>query len=108
MVKLYSDEDFSFPVVEELRRLGHDVLTAQEAGQGSLIWLDRSSPRRRFFESAWGWRRSETVSSPRPSPGTSEASGSLTLGLRLVPLLVRKTSSGRGPKRPVASDFVTT
>jgi Domain of unknown function (DUF5615) len=27
---LYADEDFSFPVVEELRRLGHDVVTAQE------------------------------------------------------------------------------
>ena len=36
MVKLYSDEDFSFLVVEELRRFGHNVLTAQEAGQGSL------------------------------------------------------------------------
>ena len=30
---LYADEDFSFPVVEELRRLGHDVLTAQEDGR---------------------------------------------------------------------------
>jgi hypothetical protein len=35
MARLYSDEDFSYPVVEELRRLGHDVLTAQEAGQGN-------------------------------------------------------------------------
>ena len=35
MARLCSDEDFSFPVVEELRRLGHDVLTAQEAGQGN-------------------------------------------------------------------------
>src|SRR5437879_5690196 len=26
---LYADEDFPFPAVEELRRLGHDVLTAQ-------------------------------------------------------------------------------
>ena len=30
---LYTDEDFPFPVVEELRRLGHDVLTAQEDGR---------------------------------------------------------------------------
>ena len=36
MARLYSDEDFSYPVVAELRRLGHDVLTAQEAGQGNL------------------------------------------------------------------------
>jgi hypothetical protein len=32
---LYADEDFSFPVVLELRRLGHDVLTAQEDGRTS-------------------------------------------------------------------------
>jgi predicted nuclease of predicted toxin-antitoxin system len=30
---LYADEDFSFPVVEELRKLGHDVLTAQGDGR---------------------------------------------------------------------------
>lgn len=33
MVRLYSNENFPFPVVQELRRLGHDVLTVQEAGQ---------------------------------------------------------------------------
>ena len=32
---LYADEDFAFPVVEELRRLGHDVLTAQADGRRS-------------------------------------------------------------------------
>lgn len=30
---LYADENFPLPVVEELRRLGHDVLTAQEDGR---------------------------------------------------------------------------
>jgi hypothetical protein len=40
MASLYSDEDFSYPVVEELRRLGHDVLTAQEAGQSNLRVTD--------------------------------------------------------------------
>ena len=34
MARLYADEDFPFPVVEELRRHGHDVLTVQEAGRG--------------------------------------------------------------------------
>jgi predicted nuclease of predicted toxin-antitoxin system len=29
---LYADEDFAFPVVEELRRLGHDVITTQQDG----------------------------------------------------------------------------
>src|SRR4051794_19166957 len=30
---LSADEDFPFPTVEELRRLGHDVVTAQEDGR---------------------------------------------------------------------------
>lgn len=33
MALLYADENFHLRVVEELRRLGHDVLTAQQAGQ---------------------------------------------------------------------------
>jgi Domain of unknown function (DUF5615) len=32
---LSADEDFFYPVVEELRRLGHDVVTAQQDGQSS-------------------------------------------------------------------------
>ncbi|BAY07639.1 DUF5615 family PIN-like protein [Calothrix sp. NIES-2098] len=32
MARFYTDEQFPFPVVEILRTLGHDVLTAQEAG----------------------------------------------------------------------------
>lgn len=34
MGRLYADEDFPFPVVEELRKLGHDVLTVHESGRG--------------------------------------------------------------------------
>ena len=34
MARLCADEDFSLRVVEELRRLGHDVVTVQEAGRG--------------------------------------------------------------------------
>ena len=33
MVTLYVDGDFGYPVVQRLRQLGHDMLTAQEAGQ---------------------------------------------------------------------------
>jgi hypothetical protein len=29
---LYADEDFSYPAVLELRRLGHDVITVQQDG----------------------------------------------------------------------------
>ena len=29
---LYADKDFPFPVVEALRRLGHNILTAREDG----------------------------------------------------------------------------
>src|SRR5260370_38390801 len=35
MARLYADEDFPFPVVERLRQLGHDVLTAFDAGQAN-------------------------------------------------------------------------
>ncbi len=33
--RLYADENFPQSVVEELRKLGHDVLTAREAGQAN-------------------------------------------------------------------------
>lgn len=33
MSLLYADENFDYPVVEQLRLLGHDVLTVQEAGK---------------------------------------------------------------------------
>ncbi len=33
MARLYANENFPLPVVEELRRLGHDVLTIHETGQ---------------------------------------------------------------------------
>ncbi|MBM4070302.1 MAG: hypothetical protein FJ271_15305 [Planctomycetes bacterium] len=33
MARLYADEDFHHRVVDELRNLGHDVLTAEDAGQ---------------------------------------------------------------------------
>jgi len=33
VASLYADENFPLPVVYELRTFGHDVLTAQEAGQ---------------------------------------------------------------------------
>jgi Domain of unknown function (DUF5615) len=33
VASFYADENFRYPVVEELRRLGHDVLICQEAGR---------------------------------------------------------------------------
>jgi predicted nuclease of predicted toxin-antitoxin system len=36
MVKFYTNENFSIPVAKELRKLGHDVLTCQEAGNANL------------------------------------------------------------------------
>lgn len=33
MAQLYANENFPLPVVEELRRLGHDVLTVHETGK---------------------------------------------------------------------------
>jgi len=40
MARLYANENFPFPVVEELRRLGHDVLTTQDAGRAGQAILD--------------------------------------------------------------------
>jgi hypothetical protein len=38
MAQLYANENFPLPVVEELRRLGHNVLTTYESGRaGSAI-----------------------------------------------------------------------
>jgi len=40
MARLYSNENFPLPTVEELRRLGHDVLTIQETGQADQSLSD--------------------------------------------------------------------
>lgn len=40
MARLYSNENFPIPVVEELRRLGHDVLTIQETGYANQEYPD--------------------------------------------------------------------
>ena len=52
MARLYGDENFPYPVVLALRRLGHDVLTAQEAGkagqkiQDDIVLADAATDRR--------------------------------------------------------------
>ncbi|MGH7192171.1 MAG: DUF5615 family PIN-like protein [Candidatus Saccharimonadales bacterium] len=33
MARLYANENFPFPVVEELRRLGHDAITVADTGK---------------------------------------------------------------------------
>ncbi len=35
MARFYADEDFPYPVVEALRRRGHDVLTCEAAGRAN-------------------------------------------------------------------------
>ncbi len=35
MARFYSNENFPLPAVDELRRLGHDVLTTYEGGQAN-------------------------------------------------------------------------
>lgn len=40
MARLYSNENFPLPVVEELRKLGHDVLTIQETGKANQSLSD--------------------------------------------------------------------
>jgi hypothetical protein len=40
MALLYADENFDHPIVAHLRSMGHDVLTAQQAGQANQRILD--------------------------------------------------------------------
>ena len=40
MALLYANENFPLPVVEELRRLGHDVLTTYESGRAGIALPD--------------------------------------------------------------------
>ena len=40
MFRLYSNENFPIPVVEELRNLGYDVLTIQESGKDKQAMPD--------------------------------------------------------------------
>ena len=42
MARLYSNENFPLPVVEELRRFGHDVLTIQETGRANQEYPDEA------------------------------------------------------------------
>ena len=42
MARLYSNENFPLPVVEELRGLGHDVMTTQETGQAGRALPDET------------------------------------------------------------------
>jgi hypothetical protein len=42
MAQLYGNENFPLPVVEELRRLGHDVLTIHEMGKAGQSVLDET------------------------------------------------------------------
>lgn len=40
LARLYANENFPLPVVVELRRLGHGVLTSVETGQAGQAVLD--------------------------------------------------------------------
>ena len=40
MAQLYANENFPAPVVEELRRFGHDVLTTYESGRAGIAMPD--------------------------------------------------------------------
>ena len=42
MAHLYADENFPLPVIEELRRLGHNVITLYDAGQANQSLSDET------------------------------------------------------------------
>ncbi len=52
MARFYANENFPLPVVEELRHLGHDVITIQEAG-----YANRELPDDQVLAHATGERR---------------------------------------------------
>lgn len=41
MAQIYANENFPFPAVEELRRLGHNVLTMLETNQSNMALPDQ-------------------------------------------------------------------
>ena len=42
MARLYANENFPLPVVEELRRLGHDAITIHETGKAGQSMSDEN------------------------------------------------------------------
>ena len=40
MANFYSNENFPIPIVLELRKLGHDILTIQETGKSGIAFPD--------------------------------------------------------------------
>lgn len=66
MARLYSNENFPLQVVEELRRLGHDVLTIQETGPLSDKALILPTTEPVWLHSSQTW--SVPFPSPLPSP----------------------------------------
>jgi predicted nuclease of predicted toxin-antitoxin system len=40
MARLYANENFPLPVVDALRRAGHDVITVVETGKAEQAWPD--------------------------------------------------------------------
>ena len=42
MARLFADENFPLPVVEALRRLGHDVMTTDDAGKAGQSLTDEA------------------------------------------------------------------
>jgi hypothetical protein len=52
MARLYADENFPLPVVEALRRLGHDILTIYEDGKANQRYRDEA-----VFHDATSYRR---------------------------------------------------
>ena len=52
MARLYANENFPLPVVAELRRLGHDVVTVRETGKAN-----RAAPDSEILEFARAAKR---------------------------------------------------
>ena len=44
IARLYANERFPLPVVQELRKAGHDVVTIQETGYANQAMTDTATP----------------------------------------------------------------
>ena len=82
MARLYADENLALPVVEELKRKGHDVLTTYEAGNAGLSMPDEAVP-------AFAFSRNRAALTLRACPQINPLRSHPAFGL-LWPLLNRK------------------
>jgi hypothetical protein len=112
--RLYADENFDFAVVQYLRNAGHDVLTAQEAGQAQkgipdagvlahAVGLDRAvltHNRRHFIGLHFRVRQHSGIIVCTRDPDTSAVGQRIETALNSVPDLHGQLLRVNLPSKP--------